>query len=171
KIPDTSQTLQRVQAESQLQAERDDRAKEQHRKRLADEAKFSQSFAIAARLFRRLRWELFILYGLVLLVTLLFTEAWVQALCVVALTMLGFWFFPSFFEKPLHSHALRVMRRELKRLEVGDMLPPTEKPDFSNHSWDKKRFAALALDSKAVVTPTGQSAVATTKDVASPASS
>ncbi|MDB0511547.1 hypothetical protein LBW60_22940 [Ralstonia solanacearum] len=164
------QTLQRVQAESQLQAERDERAKEQRKKRLADEAKFSESFNNAARLLHRLRWEIFTLYGSALLWTLLFTEATVQALFVVALTLLGFWFFPSVFERPLHSYALWVMRRRLQHLGVADMLSLTEKPDFSDRLWAVERFEALSEGLKAVEAPESQSVDATAKSVASPAS-
>jgi hypothetical protein len=165
------QTLQRVQAEQLLQAERRERTEEKRQKQLADEAKFSQAFNISARVFRRLRWELVCLYAIALFYILMWNPTWLQAICVVGLTLVGFWFIPGILEKPLYSHAISVMRRELKRREVENMLPPTEKPDFHNRSWATARFAAMTTAFEAAVTPASQSADATTRDATSPASS
>ncbi|WP_143290976.1 phage tail tape measure protein [Burkholderia pseudomallei] len=165
------QTLQRVQAEQLLQTERRERAAEKRQKQLVDEAKFSRAFDISARVFRRLRWELVCLYAVALFYILMWNPTWVQAICVVGLTVVGFWFIPSILERPLYSYVISIMRRELKRREVGDMLHPTEKPDFHNRSWATARFAAMASASQSAASPTSQSTDTTSKDATLPESS
>lgn len=136
----TQETLQRVQAESKLKDAQNTLERERRQKQLAEEGKFSQAFADAFRLYERLRWELFGLYGALLLYALLCTEAHVQTIIVFSLTMAGFWFFPKFFEYPLRRLALRYMKRELTRFDIPKMLQPKEQPDFSNASWARLRF-------------------------------
>ena len=150
------ETLQRIQAENQLKAAQDELERERRQKQLAAEGKFSEAFDGAFRLYRRLRWQLFCLYGALLLFALLCTEAQVQAAIVFALTMAGFWFFPKFFEYPLRYLALRFMKRELKRLDVSNMLRPTEQPDFGDTFWAKVRFETIALAPESVAKPASQ---------------
>lgn len=150
------ETLQRIQAENQLKAAQDELERERRKKQLAAEGKFSEAFDGAFSLYRRLRWQLFCLYGASLLYALLCTEAQVQAIIVFILTMVGFWFFPKFFEHPLHYLALRLMKRELKRLDVSNMLLPTEQPDFSDAFWAKVRFETIAQASESVAKTVSQ---------------
>lgn len=162
------EALQRVRAESQLKAAEDELERERRQKRFDAESKFSQAFDSAFRLHRRLRWAGFSLYGAVLLYALSSTEAKLQTGIIFVLTMIGFWFFPSFFEKPLRSVVLRVMRRRLKRLDVADMLPPSEEPDFDNRLWAKVRFEAMA---KAAAKPTSRTVEAAANEIAATTSS
>ena len=79
-----------------------------------------------------------------------------QAVIVFLLTMAGFWFFPKFFEYPLRYHASWFMKRDLKRLDVSNMLQPTEQPDFDNASWAKVRFETITLVPEPVAKPASQ---------------
>ncbi|WP_175694360.1 hypothetical protein [Burkholderia ambifaria] len=158
------ETLQRLRTEELLQAERRERAEEKREKRLVDEAKFSQAFDISAKLFRRLRVEITVLYAAALFVILGWNPNNVQISCVVALTVLGFWFIPNLvLDKLVYSHVMSCFRRELTRREVEHLLLESERPEFLNRSWATTWFAAAAAE--ASVTSVAQSAVPDTKDM------
>ena len=57
----------------------------------------------------------------------------------------------------LHQQSFFTMTyRELKRLDVSNMLLPTEQPDFSDAFWAKVRFETIALDPESVAKPVSQ---------------
>ncbi|MEK6418272.1 MAG: hypothetical protein V4801_01600 [Burkholderia gladioli] len=160
------QTRQRHQTEQLLASERRERAEEKRQRQLADEAKFSQSFAASAKLFRRLRLEVIALYAIALFEILLWRATWYQAACVVALTMLGFWFIPnSVLDKLLYSNVMSYFRRELKRRDVEHMLSQGAKPEFHNRSWATNWFAATASVNETEVASASQTAEPTTSNL------
>lgn len=129
------ETLQRVQAESRLKAINDGLERERRQRQITSESDFCQAFSKAFQLYKRLRWELYFLYGVVLLYTLLCTESQVQGAIVFVLTMIGFWFFPNLLDHPLRYFALRYMKQELERHKISYMLQPGERPDFGDALW------------------------------------
>jgi hypothetical protein len=137
------ETLQRVHAESLLKVARDDLEGERRQKRITEEGRFCKAFDNALRVYKRTRWEFFSLYGAILLYASLTTEAALQTAIIFVLSMAGFWFFPSLFEKPLRFHALRFMNKEMERLNVAGVLPG-ETADFESASWAEDRFKAMA---------------------------
>jgi hypothetical protein len=160
------QTVQRVQTEELLQAERRERAEEKRKKQLADEAKFSQAFDASTSLFRRLRVEIIALYAAALFVILGWNPTNVQISCVVALTILGFWFIPNLvLDKLVSSHVMSFFKHELARREVGHMLLESKRPEFHNRDWAATGFAAAAAAAEEAATSVVQSSVQDTKDM------
>jgi hypothetical protein len=143
------ETLQRVQAEVQAKAAREELEHTRRQRLKAAENKFCQAFDDASIAYKRSRWEVFFLYGALLLYGLVSTEGTAQIALLFVLTMAGFWYFPKYFDTTLQKHALWFMKQELKRLDVADMLPSTENPDFENSSWAKKRFEAVSRETEA----------------------
>lgn len=138
------EALQRVQAESQAKAARQELELIRRQRRDAAERKFCQAFDSAHRAYKRSRWEVFFLYGALYCYGLVAMEGTPQIALVLALTMAGFWYFPKYFDTSLQRHARWFMTQELKGLDVTAMLPSTVKPDFESPFWAKKWLATIA---------------------------
>lgn len=131
------ETLQRVQLEGRLQSLQGDLAEERRQKQQSNRWRFLREFGRARALYRRLRAEavaLFVVLSFFVSTSTNDWPGWLQTGCTLALSFVGFWFIPDYFDGFIRRHANSFFRGQAERYDIA-MLLTDDVPDFKSPEW------------------------------------